>query len=243
MAFLRDLPYSAAGLQAALDDALAYAGGRFAEELHTAAGTIPGTSIEGCIFLYEGPHTADLLMLFGIGGSNLRCVTGAYADPQHLFASTRTDPPSLNVRVIATKSAVAVSLLDTDGNCEDEATVVTLDSAGSFCCVTTGSNGAGFESPAVVPRTGLYTEKVVYPGVTETAFHCIALSMLPVPVFDGQARYLPDVLFAHAGQLTGDGAVLLGESRFYALGGCWYLRETGAEPALALSRQCRQPLI
>lgn len=225
MAFLRDFPYSGAALQNALDDALAYAGGRFAAELHTAEGMIPGTNIGGCIFLYEGPHTANLLIFFGIGGSNLRCATGAYSDPEHLFASTRTDPPALNVRVIATKKGIAVSLLDADGNCADEATAVTVDSEGSFCCVTTGSDGAGFVNPAVVPRNGFYTEKVIYPGVTETAFHCTAISMLPVPVTDGQARYLPDLLFAHAGQLTGDGTVLLGDERFCVIGGSWYLRE------------------
>ena len=225
MAFIRDFSYTAADMQAALGDALAYAGGRFAEDLHTAFGVIPGTSIDGCLFLYEGAHSADLLMMFGIGGGNLRCATGAYSDRTHLFGTVKADPPSVRVRVIATKSAVGVSLLDADGNCADEATVVTLDSAGGFCCVTTGADGAGFASPAVVPRDPQYVTRVIYAGSTETAFHCTALSMLPVPVSDGQARYLPDVLFAHAGQLTGDGAVLLGGERFYALGGSWYLRD------------------
>lgn len=225
MPFIRNFTYSAAAMQAALDDALAYAGGKFAEELHTASGTIPGTTVGDCVFLYEGPHTANLLMWFGIGGSNLRCSTGAYADASHPFGSQKMSPPSGNVRVAAVKHAVAVSLLDADGNCADEATVITADSTGAFCCVTTGADGGGFQSPAIVPRDSLYTVKTVYSSTTDTDFGCTALSMLPVPSFDGSAKYLPDVLFAQAGQLSGDGTVLLNGERFYALGGSWYLRD------------------
>lgn len=225
MPFIRNITYSGAAMQAAVNDALAYAGGAFAAELHTGLGTIPGTNIENCLFVHEGPHTVNPLMWFGIGGGTLRCSTGAYSDATHPFGSQKLSPPSWNVRVIATKCGIAVSLLDADGNCADEATVIARDSTGAFCCLTTGADGGGFESPAVVPRDSLYTVQTVYHSTTDLNFGCTALSLLPVPTLDGSAKHLPDLLFAQAAQLAGDGSVLLNGEQYYALGGSWYLRD------------------
>ncbi|MBQ3940689.1 MAG: hypothetical protein II723_06205 [Oscillospiraceae bacterium] len=229
MPFIRNLIYDTDAVQAALDDALAYAGGRFAEELHTAAGTMPGTNIDGCLFLYEGPDTSNRILFFGIGGSTLRCAVGAYAEKSRVFSTQKTSPPSVSLRIAATKYGIALSLLDADGNCADEAIVITRDSTGAFCCLMTGADGGGFDSPAVVPRDSLYTAKICYSSSTDTDFGCTALSLLPVPSSDGTAKYLPDLLFAQAGQIAGDGTVLLNGERFYVLGGSWYLRDAEAD--------------
>lgn len=205
-----------------LDAAFAYAGGKLAS-LHSEAGTIPTTTIGGFL-IYDGDGQTDLVGFFGVGGNNYRCLVGAYAPDGSTAFGGAYAAASENVRVVATKTAVAIMSVDSNG-VSKMGIVFTADNNNDICCVVCGADAQTLANPAVVPRDALYTQKIQYNATTSTDFGSTALSLIPVPSFDGSAKYLPNVAFAHAVQYVVDGSVTLGNGLWYSLGGSWYLAD------------------
>lgn len=126
-----------------------------------------------------------------------------------------------NIRVVATKSAVAICSTDNSG-VSSSGLIFTLDNVGNVVMVA--SVTTNLYNPAVVPRNTLYSAAVQYGASTSTAFGATALSKIPVPTFDGNAKWLPKVCFAHATQYIVDGSVILNDSRrYYCIGGSWFI--------------------
>jgi hypothetical protein len=124
-------------------------------------------------------------------------------------------------KIVATKLGIAI--VKETGTTTYTAGIVSLDNTGS---VTAIIKGGTLENPQVVPRSEQYIA-TNYPATTTTAFGCTALSKIPVPTYDGNAKYLPSVSFAHATQYQIDGSVLLnGTQKFYCIGGSWFLDDS-----------------
>jgi hypothetical protein len=124
-------------------------------------------------------------------------------------------------KIVATKLGIAI--VKATGTTTYTAGIVSLDNTGS---VTAIIKGGTLENPQVVPRSEQYIA-TNYPATTTTAFGCTALSKIPVPTYDGNAKYLPSVSFAHATQYQIDGSVLLnGTQKFYCIGGSWFLDDS-----------------
>lgn len=222
MALVRTVGWSLLTTQV-LDEAFEYAGGTLAT-LHTEVGAASGT-VTGFVF-YVGEGTTNRIAGFAIGGSSNKCFVNARAQSAGSDFGGSYAKASDNVRVVATKSCVAVTNVDAD-SVSKMGIVFTTDSNGNLCCVLCGADAQTLANPAVVPRDALYTAKVTYPASTSNAFGATALSKIPVPSYDGNARYLPKALFAHATQYQIDGPVLLNSlTKFYCIGGSWFLDDS-----------------
>ena len=221
MALVRTVGWSLLTTQV-LDEAFEYAGGTLAT-LHTDVGAASGT-VTGFIF-YVGEGTANRIAGFAIGGSSDKCFVNARAQSSGSDFGGSYAKASDNVRVVATRSSVAVTNVDGDG-ASKMGIVFTTDSNGNLCTVLCGDDAQTLANPAVVPRDALYTTKVTYPASTSNSFGATALSKIPVPSFDGNARYLPDVLFAHATQYQIDGSVLLNGVKYFSIGGSWFITDS-----------------
>ena len=208
--------------KAILDEALTTAG---LTGLHAESNAVPGTFVTGWNF-HTGEGTTDnLVAWFGLGGGSDRCYTGASGGAAEIGANYGW--ASTNVRIVATGSAFAIMNIDANG-ASKIGTIITKDNAGSLCCITCGADAQSLNSPAVVPWDAQYTAKIQYAATASNAFGCTSLAYIPVPSFDGTAKYLPTVCFAHAVQHTTDGKLSLNNVPYYNLGGAWFLRDSAA---------------
>ena len=217
MALIRKVGMS--GLVSALQEAFTFAGGTLGT-LTVESGTTPtenktgaliknGTATIAYAWITEGDYGAVLFGACSSAGNNFYVYT-PYAQKNAL-------------RVIATRTAVAVTNYDAN-NVSQYALVITTDSNGDLCCLVETAENVGLKNPTVVPVDAEYTMEVKYPAETSTSFGSTALAKIPVPTFNGNARWLPYVFFAHATQYQEDGSVLLNSlSRFYNIGGSWFL--------------------
>lgn len=224
MALVRSVAWGSL-TKAILDEAFEFAGGKLAT-IHAESGAVSG--YVGGWILYVGDGTDNRIAGFALGGSSDRCYVNANANDSTTVGSGYSWA-STNVRVVATKHAVAIMNIDANG-CSKMGVVITTDSNNDLCCVVCGSDAQTLANPAVVPRDLMYTAKVQYMASTATNFGATALSKIPVPSFDGNARWLPNVCFAHATQYQVDGSVMLNQkTRFYCVGGSWFINDDNAE--------------
>ena len=205
---------------AAIDAAFTYAGGTLAT-IHAETGAASGT-VTGYIF-YVGSGTTNRIAGFAIGGSSNKCFVNARAQSSGADFGGSASKASDNVRIIATKSAVAIMNIDANG-VSKMGVVLSTDNNGNLCAIVCGADQQTLANPAVVPRDALYTSKVQYVATSNTDFGSTALSFIPVPSFDGSSKFLPKVLFANATQYVVDGSVKLNDdAKFYCVGGSWFL--------------------
>ena len=205
---------------AAIDAAFTYAGGTLAT-IHAETGAASGT-VDGFVF-YVGEGTTNRIAGFAIDRASNKCFVNARAQSAGSDFGGSYAKASNNVRVVATKSCVAVTNVDADG-VSKMGIVFTTDSNGNLCTVLCGADAQTLANPAVVPRDALYTSKVQYVATSNTDFGSTALSFIPVPSFDGSSKFLPKVLFANATQYVVDGYVKLNDdAKFYCIGGSWFL--------------------
>jgi hypothetical protein len=137
----------------------------------------------------------------------------------------------LYITIVATKSAIALLSKAAASAPSYCGCVITKDNTGNYVLVQQ-ADGSRWDlytlnNPAIMPRNALYTAITKYGATTSTAFGSTALSKMPVPTYDGNAKYLPSVAFAHATQYQIDGSVLLnGTQKFYCIGGSWFLDDS-----------------
>jgi hypothetical protein len=137
----------------------------------------------------------------------------------------------VHITIAATKTAVSLMSKQSSGAPTTACCIIAKDNMGNYVLVQQddGANWNAYtlNNPAVLPRDALYTAIIQYGATTSTAFGATALSKIPVPSYDGNAKYLPSVAFAHATQYQVDGSVLLnGTQRFYCIGGSWFLDDS-----------------
>lgn len=214
------------------DGALAYAG---LTGMHAEAGAHPGTTIDA-ILIYSGEGTTgNLLASFALGGSGSRCFCGVSPNGGPTMYGASEGWHSTNVKIVATSTAIALMNPDANGVSKigvlltKDMAASTTDASKRVVGLTPTSAGANLASPAVVPVDPLYSSVVNYSATTSLAFGCTTLAKIPAPSFDGTARYLDTVLFAHAAQYAVDGAVTLNNIRYYSIGGAWLLRDIEEE--------------
>ena len=208
--------------QAMLNNAFTYAGGTLAT-IHAETGAAPGTTVTGWCF-YVGEGTTSQIGAFAIGGSSNKCFASALSAAGSAFGGS-AGKASDTVRVVATKTAVAIMNPDANG-VSKMGLVISKDNAGALCSVVIGADSATLDDPAVVPWNAAYTTKIQYMVSASRDFNCTSIAKIPVPSFDGTARYLPSVSFAAATQFCEDGKVTLNNLTYYNLGGAWFLRDT-----------------
>lgn len=201
------------------DAAFAHAGGTLAT-IHADVGAASGT-VTGFIF-FVGDGTTNRIAGFAIGGANAKCFVNARSQSSGNDFGGSAAKASDNVRIVATKSAVAVTNIDANG-VSKMGIIFTTDNNGNLCCVLCGDDLQTLANPAIVPRDSLYTSKIQYVATTNNEFGATALALIPVPSFDGSAKYLPACAFAHAVQYLIDGSVTLGNQFWYSIGGSWYI--------------------
>lgn len=207
-----------------LDAAFAHAGGKLAT-IHAEAGDYYSTSIGGFHFYVGEGTSGNNIAAVALGGSNDRFFVGAKADDAGNAFGGVYSQASTNIRIVATKAAVAVMNVDANG-VSKMGIVFTTDNNSDLCCVVIGDSLNTLANPAIVPRDPLYTTKIQYEATTSNAFGATSLSLIPVPSFDGSAKFLPNASFAHAAQYIVDGEVTLDGLRYYCIGGSWWLKDT-----------------
>lgn len=129
----------------------------------------------------------------------------------------------LYIKIVATKHAVAFASSLTSNPLSTVCAVITKDNNGDYVVVVNSLNTGSLASPYVIPRSTDYSALISYDATTSNAFGATALSLIPVPSFDGSAKYLPACAFAHAVQYLIDGSVTLGNQVWYSIGGSWYI--------------------
>lgn len=209
------------------DGALAYAG---LTTMHAEAGAIGNV---GAVWIYNGAGTeGNYLAAFALGGSSDRCFVRLSSDGGTSLIGTEESWHSTNIKVIATRHAVAITNPDSYGVSKiglvitQDRAADTADTSKRVVGLTVTAAGKNLADPAVVPVDPLYTTAISYTATTSLAFGCTTLAKIPTPTFDGTARYLDTVCFAHAAQFTVDGSVTLNNVKYYSIGGSWYLRDT-----------------
>lgn len=221
MALVRLLSWGSV-TKAYLDEAFTYAGGTLAT-IHTEIGTYYDTSVNGFRFYVGAGTSGNNIAAVALGGSSDRFMVGAKAEDAGSYFGCIYSQASTNIRIVATKAAVAVMNVDVNG-VSKMGIVFTTDNNGDLCCIVCGSDLNTLANPAVVPRDSLYVSKVQYYATTSADFGCTALSYIPVPSYDGSSKYLPYVAFAHAAQYIVDASVTINDdSKFYSIGGSWFL--------------------
>ena len=170
----------------------------------------------------ETKTDSNYLFGFKFGGGTYGQIACRASDGQtyagEILADTRYNDTVF--KVVATKSSIAI--VKSIGTTTYSAGVVSVDSSDSVVSIL--ASGA-LSNPQIIPRSDQYTT-VNYQAVTSTAFGCTALSMIPVPTYDGEAKYLQDVAFAHATQYIVDGSVSLNGTKYYSIGGSWFMRDS-----------------
>lgn len=203
--------------------ALEYAGGALAD-LTVESGT-DCQGMTGAAIIKDGTHTIASVC---IGDNNYGNFSAhAYASDSVHFGYYGGYSQKNVLKVVATKSAVAFINPPSSGQ-TILALIITTDNNGDYCCVVkTGSSVSNLNDPTIIPRDSRYTAEIKYIASTSTVFGCTALSKIPVPTYDGSAKYLPNVAFAHATQYQVDGSVMLnGTQKFYCIGGSWYIDDS-----------------
>lgn len=202
--------------------ALVYAG---LTGLHAEGGTVPGTFVDS-VNIYNGTGTTgNFLACFALGGSTDKAFVRASSDGgTHLFG-TDESWHGTTIKVIATKSAVAITNIDGD-NISKIGLVIAKDNSDNICCVLPTVASSNFANPAVVPLDALYTTSVTLNATTSIGFGSTSLSKIPVPSFDGSAKFMPDVSFALSAQQIVDSEVTLDGLRYYMIGGSLWLKDT-----------------
>lgn len=186
----------------------------------------PGESIYYIAFYLKNTETkSDNNYLFGFkfGGGGYGQIACRASDGQthagEILANTRYNDTVF--KIVATKFGIAI--VKAIGTATYSAGVVSLDNSGDAVSMLAGGS---LNNPQIVPRSEQYTT-IQYPATTSAAFGCTALSKIPVPTYDGNARYLPNVAFAHASQHQEDGSAILNNNqKYYCIGGSWYLDDS-----------------
>lgn len=205
-----------ATLASTLTEAFEYAGGKLAQLTATA---VTDSGSAGAT-IFDGDKKVADVRKSGV----YNYVVAAFSDNSHSFGIYQETTTA--VKVIATKSAVAITAPDSNG-VSKIGIIISTDNNNNFCCVTETVQNANLANPAVVPQDSQYTTAILYSGTTSMAFGSTALAKIPVPSFDGNARWLPNVCFAHATQYLVDGSVTLnGTQKFYCIGGSWFIDDS-----------------
>lgn len=200
--------------------ALEYAGGKIAD-LTVESGT-DCQGMTGAAIIKDGTHTIASVC---IGDNNYGNFSAhAFASDSVHFGYYGGYSQKNVLKVVATKSAVAFINPPASGQ-TILALIITTDNKEGYCCVVkTGSSVANLNDPTIVPRSAAYTAEIKYTATANFSFGCTSLAKIPVPSYDGTAKYLPDVCFAHATQYSVDGSVMLnGTQKFYCIGGTWFI--------------------
>ena len=203
-----------------LEEALAFCGGALA----TLKVDISGSGSTVHIYIYDGESrtSENTLVEFWSTGNN-GFITGAANSTVAVQA-----PFGLYARIVATKSGLAI-ISGADAAVGQCGLVLSLDNDDNPVSVVTAgtySSAMTFETPTVVPRDDAYTAAVVYAATANTTFGCTSLAKVPVPSYDGSAKYLPGLCFAHSTQYRVDGSVTLNNVKYYSIGGVLFLRDT-----------------
>lgn len=185
------------------------------------------TDENGVVSIHTGETpTADntLVKLTADGGDGF---LSAYASASVYL----TRSWGLYITIVATRTAVAFMSKGATGAPTIACCIITKDNTDNYVLIqqADGSRWGLYtlNNPAIMPRNALYTAITQYGATTSTAFGATALSKMPVPTYDGNAKYLPSVAFAHATQYPVDGSVMLnGTQKFYCIGGSWFLDDS-----------------
>lgn len=219
MAFVRTLDWGAV-TEDIINAAFAHVGGTIST-LHASWGAAYGNVNGWNIYIGEG--TTNKIGHFMIGGSSTTFWYLASANSS-IGAGGNCTRGSNTIRIVATKSAVSFTNIDTNG-VSKAGVLFTTDNKGDLCSVVTSSNTATLDTPAIVPRSESYVSVITYNAQTSTSFGTTALSLIPVPTFDDDARYLPNVAFAHSAQMITDGTATFNGSKWYVVGGSWLMKD------------------
>ena len=223
--------------QAGAIDILNGANGAFAYAgltgVHAESGNFPGTGYSGVTIHGGEGTTSNLVASFAFDTiADLLFFVCVSPDGGTTRYGTNESYHSTSVKIIATKTAVAIMNPDSNG-ISKIGLIITKDKAADsadtskrIVGMTVTAANKNLADPAVVPVDPLYSALVSYTATTSLAFGCTTLAKIPAPTFNGTARYLDTVCFAHAAQYAVDGAVTLNNVRYYSIGGSWYLRDT-----------------
>ena len=224
MAYVRSLlNRSSDDILSIFEEALEYAGGTFAERLKAfryewQSGGYYAYGYCG-IDVTPDPSTSDYVAAYYAGENawgRLHARSNTTASAVDIGSTSSDD----TLNIVATHSGISV--YKSTGATSVATFVIALDNHGQLVTVAAGGTLA---SPYVLPVNDASLTNIQYPASKSALFGCTSLSYIPVPTFDGQPHYLPELAYANATQYIMNGPVLMGSKIWYCIGGAFYLYE------------------
>ena len=209
------------------EEALTYAGGEFSSRLKAFKYNWNTDYPEWCYFGFcdkgvEDPDNTNYIIAFAAaqGAYGYLCARSRDTNSENdrFYVQTRYNDNVLDI--IATQYGIFI-IKSVDAT-SVSVVILSIDNHNEFVSVVSADP---LSNPVVVPRNEAYTSAISYPASKSTLFGCTSLSYIPVPTYDGQPHYLPNLAYANATQYVMNGPVMMGNKIWYCIGGAFYLYE------------------